>query len=233
LTNVTVTGNQANWSVPGGIAGGGGLYNKDAKVTLVNTLVAGNTINLNDIVSGPDLRGEFISGGHNLIGIADNFGITGAGDRTGTTASPLDPRLGPLQDNGGPTPTMLPLPGSPLLGTGDPTQAPSTDQRGLSRPAGGPTDIGAVQETGVPGTGGGGGSTPANPAPTMPALHTPLLLALFDQLLDGVKRLNGDGTVTVTDSFLGLSVLVSTYSSAGGLVNVSFFGLDVTALFKE
>jgi hypothetical protein len=59
-----------------------------------------------------------------------------------------------------------------------------------------------------------------------------LLLALLDQLLDGVKRLNGDGTVTVTDSFLGLSVLVSTYDSAGGLVNVSFFGLDVTALFK-
>jgi hypothetical protein len=58
------------------------------------------------------------------------------------------------------------------------------------------------------------------------------LLSLFDQLLNGVKRLNGDGTVTVTDSFLGLSLLLSTYDSAGDLVNVSFFGLDVTALFK-
>ena len=199
----------------------------------MNTLVAGNTINSGDNLAGPDLRGEFTSGGHNLIGIAEGTtgpGINGPGDRTGTAANPLNPNLGPLQNNGGPTQTMLPLPGSPLLGAGDPALAPSTDQRGLSRPAGGPIDIGAVQETGVPST--GGGSSPASPAPTMPALHTPLLLALLDQLLDGVKRLNGDGTVTVTDSFLGLSVLVSTYDSAGGLVNVSFFGLDVTALFK-
>jgi hypothetical protein len=50
--------------------------------------------------------------------------------------------------------------------------------------------------------------------------------------LGGIETVNGDGTVTVTDSFLGIPLLVSTYDSAGGLVNVSFFGLDVTALFK-
>ena len=128
----------------------------------MNTLVAGNTIHSGDNLAGLDLRGEFTSGGHNLIGIAEGTtgpGINGPGDRTGTAANPLNPNLGPLQNNGGPTQTMLPLPGSPLLGAGDASLAPSTDQRGLSRPTSGPTDIGAVQVTGV-GSGGGSSSAP-------------------------------------------------------------------------
>ncbi len=59
--------------------------------------------------------------------------------------------LGPLALNGGPTETMMPLPGSPAINAGNP-QPPgtegfdSTDQRGFSRlnPSGG-LDIGAVQ----------------------------------------------------------------------------------------
>ena len=112
-----------------------------------------------------------------------------------------------------------PLPGSPLLGAGDASQAPSTDQRGAAR-AGGPADIGAVQVTSV--SGGGGHA---------PTLHTPFLLAFFDQFLKGVETLNADGTVTVTDSFFGFTLLVSTYDSAGNLVRVSFLGFDLTLLF--
>ncbi|MGH7264763.1 MAG: choice-of-anchor Q domain-containing protein, partial [Candidatus Rokuibacteriota bacterium] len=45
-----------------------------------------------------------------------------------------NPRLGPLRDNGGPTLTMAPFPGSPLIDTGDnahaATQGLTTDQRG-------------------------------------------------------------------------------------------------------
>ena len=63
-----------------------------------------------------------------------------------------DPQLGPLQDNGGPTRTMLPLPGSPLIDTGDPdfpTGYPAyatggADQRGLDRVVR-TTDQGAVE----------------------------------------------------------------------------------------
>jgi hypothetical protein len=160
FTNVTVAGNQANRFGPVGSVEGGGFLNNNEEgegVTLVNTLVVGNTTNSGDNSSGPDLKGKFISGGHNLIGIAEGAnapGFTAPGDRTGTAANPLDPKLGPLQNNGGPTQTMLPLPGSPLLGSGNASLAPATDQRGLSRPTGGPTDIGAAQVTGV-----GGGSS--------------------------------------------------------------------------
>jgi fibronectin-binding autotransporter adhesin len=55
--------------------------------------------------------------------------------------------LGELQDNGGPTLTIAPLPGSPAI---DPADAPETyiyerDQRGYFRSAGGRADFGAVE----------------------------------------------------------------------------------------
>ena len=67
-----------------------------------------------------------------------------AGDRHS-----IDPVLGPLQDNGGPTRTMAPLPGSPLIDGGPPTctdvsdEPLATDQRG--DPRGTPCDIGAYE----------------------------------------------------------------------------------------
>ena len=214
-----------------GTAEGGGLDNNAGSlhdVTLINTVVAGNTtVTSAGSPQSPDVRGQIVSGGHNLIGIADGANqqnnlpaFSVPGDLAGSLASPLNAKLGPLQNNGGPTQTMLPLPGSPLLGAGDASQAPSTDQRGAAR-AGGPADIGAVQVTSVS---GGGSHAP-------PALHTPFLLSLFDQFLKGVETLNADGTVTVTDSFFDLTLLVSTYNSAGNLLKVTFLGLDITALF--
>ena len=225
FTNVTVAGNQANITGPVGSGEGGGLDNNNGSVkpvTLVNTVVAGNMLNSLTNTPAADVRGEILSGGHNLIGVVDGANDPGfhlAGDLTGTAASPLNAKLGPLQNNGGPTQTMLPLPGSPLLGAGSASLAPGTDQRGVSR-GGAASDIGAVQVTG----GGGSSSTP-------PALHKPFLLAFFDQFLNAVETLNADGTVTVTDSFFGLSLLVSTYNSAGNLVRVTFLGFDITVLF--
>jgi hypothetical protein len=66
--------------------------------------------------------------------------------------------------------------------------------------------------------------------PPPPTLHTPYLLALFDQLLKGIETMNADGTVTMTDIFFGIP-LISTYNRQGYLVNVIFFGLDITFLF--
>ena len=62
------------------------------------------------------------------------------------------PGLGELQDNGGPTPTMALLPGSPALDAGndsyalDPTGNPLlTDQRGYERISGAAVDVGAYE----------------------------------------------------------------------------------------
>ncbi len=59
---------------------------------------------------------------------------------TGTTFG--NPQLGALESNGGPTQTLAPLPGSPAVGIGQ--ACPSTDQRGVARPASGCT-AGAVE----------------------------------------------------------------------------------------
>lgn len=61
----------------------------------------------------------------------------------------LDPRLGPLQDNGGLTPTHALLPGSPAFNAGDPAVAgaPPFDQRGpgFPRVVGPLVDIGSFE----------------------------------------------------------------------------------------
>jgi uncharacterized delta-60 repeat protein len=57
----------------------------------------------------------------------------------------LDPQLAPLADNGGPTPTMALLPGSPAIDAGGDPLAPATDQRGVPRPIGFASDIGAFE----------------------------------------------------------------------------------------
>jgi hypothetical protein len=125
----TLNGNSAG--VGGGLSGGG---------TLKDTIVAGNQASIS-----PDVAGTLTSQGHNLIG--DGTGGTGYDptDLVGTAASPIDPRLGLLQDNGGPTQTLALLAGSPAIAAGDPTGAPASDQRGFARVVGGTIDIGAFE----------------------------------------------------------------------------------------
>ena len=54
-------------------------------------------------------------------------------------------RLGSLQDNGGPTKTHALLEGSPAIDSGNDQFAPETDQRGIIRPRGRSSDIGAFE----------------------------------------------------------------------------------------
>jgi hypothetical protein len=106
----------------------------------LNTIVALNSGQV------PDVSGGFNSLGHNLIGITNgSTGFTAPGDQTGSKASPLDPRIAPLSDNGGPTLTMALMPGSPAIDAGATQGAPATDQRGIARPQGTATDIGAYE----------------------------------------------------------------------------------------
>jgi hypothetical protein len=137
MTSSTLSGNTA------GRTGGGGIYNNDGTQSVTNcrnTIIAGNTGS-----GSPDVSGSLTSQGHNLIG--DGTGASGFVDTdlVGTSDFPIDPQLEPLGDYGGPTQTMRPLPGSPVINTGDNTDAPNTDQRGFPRIVLDFIDIGAVE----------------------------------------------------------------------------------------
>ena len=65
------------------------------------------------------------------------------GNQVGTSGTPIDPLLGALADNGGPTQTHALLVGSSAINAGANTGAPASDQRGTSRD--GTADIGAYE----------------------------------------------------------------------------------------
>lgn len=129
LANVTIDGNAA--------ANGGGIFSATATVNVHNSIIASNFANP---TSGPDVNGVLFSQGFNLIGVIDaannSFSNNGMkNDQVGSVAAPLIPRLGPLQNNGGPTFSQALLRGSPAITKGDGAGAPATDQRGFNRPA--------------------------------------------------------------------------------------------------
>ena len=81
---------------------------------------------------------SFDSGGHNLYSDSPDVPLNS------TDAVNADPLLGPLADNGGPTPTQALLPDSPAIFAGTSIYRITTDQRGAPRFSGHP-DIGAFQ----------------------------------------------------------------------------------------
>ena len=108
---------------PGGSSAVAGSGVKDEVTTVANTILLGSCSSAAD-------------GGNNL----DPAGGSCPG-------APGDPLLGPLADNGGPTRTRAPEPGSAALdavpagGAG----CPPTDQRGATRPGGAACEIGAYE----------------------------------------------------------------------------------------
>ena len=87
---------------------GGGIWRDPASTDptqVRNTIIARNYV----AGAGPDVSGDFASLGSNLIGdITGSTGFLLIGDLFGTAANPLDPKLGPLANNGGPTKTHVP-----------------------------------------------------------------------------------------------------------------------------
>lgn len=123
LINVTLSANSAP-------AGGGGIYNFTGPFQVANTIVAGSR-------AGGNCSGSILSSGYNLSSDSSCVSsFTHAGDLNNK-----DPRLGPLQNNGGPTPTRALLAGSPAIDSGNPQGCTDsngsplvTDQRGMPRP---------------------------------------------------------------------------------------------------
>jgi predicted outer membrane repeat protein len=160
LTNITVSGNYAVRN-GGGIyergaltlthgtivnneteADGGGIYVRSS-IDFYNSIIANNRGRQDCFLGGPgDYRGQ------GEIGVNSNNWV---GDNSCSPAFSGDPRLGPLEDNGGATQTHALLPDSPAI---DAVPAESCllniDQRGTPRPGSGsdpsnPCDIGAYE----------------------------------------------------------------------------------------
>ena len=154
LLNDTIDANLAN--------DGGGIFWAGAgvsSVALENTILAANSANIGPDANNP--AGSFIDHGGNLIGVSGagggNTGFTTASTLTGTVVNPLNPALGPLADNNGPTvgagpnaitlQTQEPTQGSPVIGKGIASAAPATDERGFPSVVNGLANIGAVSNT--------------------------------------------------------------------------------------
>jgi hypothetical protein len=225
LINCTI----ANNSVGGNAADGGGIFNNNtATLNMVNSIL----YNPNSGAATPfDVAGTINNAQANQFfsnqgNIANNLGGNAFGS---------NPNLGPLQNNGGPTDTMIP--GSPIKGVSSSIigSIPTTDQRGIARGAG--VTIGAVQSSqpggGASNGGGGPGSTNGGggQGSTPPTLLKPFLLAFLDELFHGVETVNSNGTETVTESFFGSPLFVSIYDSSGHLSSVTFDGMNVTSYF--
>jgi hypothetical protein len=141
LQSDTISGNST-----GNIGGGVSNFN-GGTLTIADTIIYGNST----AFGGRDVFGLTITDrGGNLIGVAPpGFG---AGTLVG-----VNPLLGRLENNGGHyagaysdqqiVQTEALLPGSPAIGTGVLSGAPTTDERGFPRPAGGRTNpsIGAYE----------------------------------------------------------------------------------------
>jgi predicted outer membrane repeat protein len=111
----------------------------------------GDVESFGSVLADPQGGGEncSIAGGTTSTYSYDTDDSCGFADATDTSGGD-DPDLGALADNGGPTLTMLPQPGSPLIDAipiADCDPAIPTDQRGVERPQGDGCDTGAVEVT--------------------------------------------------------------------------------------
>lgn len=153
LYSTSVIGNDADHDRDelGGI--GGGVYvDAGSRFVAVNTLLAGNTIN--DAPIPDNCNGTLEVYGTNLLEEVLGCVFSGNGASSIGTVSPGT--IGPLQNNGGPTPTHALLNGSEAIdattaqGCIDEAGTPlTTDQRGTPRVAGVRCDVGAYESGSV------------------------------------------------------------------------------------
>jgi fibronectin-binding autotransporter adhesin len=136
LVNSTVAGNTTAASGGTVFRLGGGVFGSP-NMTLNATILANNTA-----IFGPDCYNGPASAGHNLIRNPADCSVT----LKGTDKVGVDPKLGPLQANGGPTQTMAIALTSPARNAiPGAACAVERDQRGVHRPQGPRCDIGAYE----------------------------------------------------------------------------------------
>jgi hypothetical protein len=154
ISESTLVGNSTRGGQPGpsgdslyyvngstGVAEGGGIYAGK------NSLLDNSIISANNAASGADVYSSLsTASAYNLIG----YGASLTNGVNGNQIGVHDPMLSALGNYGGPTETMLPLAGSPVIDAGSNSLIPAgvtTDQRGYGRIVGTSVDIGAVEYT--------------------------------------------------------------------------------------
>jgi fibronectin-binding autotransporter adhesin len=221
LTNVTVSANSASQN-------GGGLYNYTSTMSLTNVTVSGNSA-----ISGGGLINY-----HGTASLTDTIvaGNTAGGDVAGSPVSSTksliggNPLLARLGYYGGSTQTMPLLPGSPAVGGGTATGAPTTDQRGVART--GRVDIGAFQSQGfnVAITGGNNQSTSVDTSFSSP-LSVTVSSAYGEPVAGGVVTFTGpasgaSATFTGNPAVIGANGSASVSATADGIAGI--FGNSAT-----
>jgi hypothetical protein len=149
---------------------GGGLYLEGGSTSIRQTTITDNTVDYDDpsttsgagvhyvALSGSSLvlAGTILTGNHlldtrtaaNCGGALPTASFSLSSDGTcsfGLGRNNIALPLGPLQNNGGFTPTHLLPQGSSAIDAGTNAGCPATDQRGLSRPVGAACDVGAIE----------------------------------------------------------------------------------------
>ena len=232
IRNSTITGNGSRISGAGISIKNPTIFAPRPIVTLSSTIVAGN----NDSPStGGDVDGALeAASDHNLIG--NSTGLTGItngvnGNLIGTAATGINPLLGPLQFNGGPTRTHALLAASPALGRGFDEVGLSFDQRGLPflRHFGTSVDIGAFEAqpnrphaTPPPNP----QPTPPNPQPTARAFRAAVqAITLLESsgarlAAFAIGDVNGDnvGDIVVAFRLRKNKLLIATFDGVNGMI---------------
>jgi len=164
IENSTISGNSAGGD-------GGGIYAYEAQIIIRHSTISGNdaTVRGGNISLGADdassltLESSIVANGvapvnpdisedPSGVTITSNFSLiedlgTSTIDAGANNTTGVDPQLGALQNNGGPTETHMPASTSPVINAGDPAfvPPPATDQRGLARVSNGRIEMGSVE----------------------------------------------------------------------------------------
>jgi CSLREA domain-containing protein len=144
IINCTICNNFIHYAGKGGGIADNLDWAQSSNIQIQNSIIANNSLGASE--ETVDIMGTVHSLGHNLIGNTNGCTITG--DTTGSFLN-VNPQLGVLQDNGGPTLTHAPLPYSITIDRGSVSNSPATDQRGVPRPKDGNLDGSAIPDIGA------------------------------------------------------------------------------------
>ena len=226
MQHLTFVGNAADIDSSGGGSGGGLLIGGNTEVEISESIFASN-FRSNLIPDDLEALTSLLQFNFNLIeSTPTGVSISGLGNIIG-----VDPQLGPLADNGGPTQTHLPAASSIVVDAGNPSfVGDGNDQRGFGfgRIRDGDddgtavTDIGAVELPGTPAPNDldGDGDTDGDDIDT-------LCLAILDLSGKLIFDIDGNGIVESPDFSLYLDLLGTKLGDANldGSVDVTDFNI--------